>query len=202
MIELFNDFPYLSIGIADTGCVVFADFKGEGGISVRIFVPALVFHELARAMPGGFSRWFFRVGGWREFGIFIEGEVFGRSSEREVGTEDAGGEEERFLIFRKAGKLFQGFIDSGSIRVGVIVSFMGLEEVHVFCIDTNFSVRETVHPATGMLPLAGWEEVLVPRVWHFELGVIVPIFSAASTGVMGNFSDRDRGVTILAEISG
>ena len=40
----------------------------------------------------------------------------------------------------------------------------------------------------------------VPGFGHFDFGVVVPVRSAASAGVVGNFSDGDGGVTVLAEV--
>jgi len=59
-----------------------------------------------------------------------------------------------------------------------------------------------VHPATGVLPFAGGEEVAVPGVGHFGLGVIVPVFSTASAGVVTDFADGDGGVSVLAKVGG
>ncbi len=67
-----------------------ADFGGESVILVRIFSPAVVFHELTGAVPSGFPFGFIRMrDGW-ELGVLVGPQVFRGSAEGEVGSEDSG----------------------------------------------------------------------------------------------------------------
>jgi len=117
-----------------------------------------------------------------------------------MGAEDSGGEEEGFFSVCEELELVEGFIGRGAIRVDFIASFDGLDEVHSFGLITGFTMGEAVHPAAGVLPFPGGEEVAVPGVRHFELGGVIPIWSAESAGVVGDFSNGDGGVAICTEV--
>ena len=49
------------IGVGHASGVVLADFQREGGVGVGIALPAIVFHELAGAVPRGFARGLLRM---------------------------------------------------------------------------------------------------------------------------------------------
>lgn len=200
--EALDDAANLGVGVGDAGGVVAADFSGEFLVLAGILAPALVFHELTGAVPGGFT---FGLGGVRDggkFHVFVVREVFGRSAEGEVGAEDAGGEEEGLACFGEEVELVEGFIDGGAIGVDVIGAFESLEEVHVLGVFADFAIGKAVHPAARVLPFAGGEEVAVPGVGHFGLGVIIPVGAAAAAGVVGDFANGDGGVSVLAKVGG
>ena len=135
----------------------------------------------------------------------VAGEVFGGSTEREVRAEDTSREEEGFAFFALGGEeveLLEGFVDRETIGIGSVIAFEILEDVHLGRILTNFAIAETVHPASWVLPFASREEMAVPGVWHFGLGVIVPVFATTPAGMVGDFSNGDRGVSLITKVSG
>jgi len=165
---LLDHFTDLGIGVADAGGVVLTDFGGEGVILVRIFSPAVVFHELTGAVPGGFPFGFIGMrDGW-ELGVLVGLQVFRGSAEGEVGSEDSGGQEEGFFIVGEELQLLECLVDGDAIGVDFIAAFESLEEIHVFRVFANFAVGEAVHPAAWVLPFSGRKEVSVPGVGEFE----------------------------------
>ncbi len=140
--------------------------------------------------------------GW-EFGVLVMSKVFGGSSEGEVGAEDAGGEEEGLSFFGPRGELvelLEGFVNGGTVGVDAVVTFEGLEKVHIFGVSANFTIGEAVHPAARVLPFSGGEEVSVPGVGHLGLGVIVPILAAATAGMVADLADGDGGIAVFAKV--
>ena len=85
-VEAVDNFTNLGICVAYTGSIVFTDCEGKGGIRIRIFPPAVVFHEFARAVPGCLA--FGLLGMWdrRELGILVVLHIFGGCAKGEVGT--------------------------------------------------------------------------------------------------------------------
>ena len=200
VVELFDDASDLGVRISHASGVVLANLEREGGVSVGVFSPAVILHELTGTVPGGLAFRLFRVGSFGKLGVFVGLEVFRGSTEGEMRTKDSGGEEEGFFVSGNEVELLQGFVNGDAVRINFVTSFEGLKEIHVFGVLADLAIGESVHPAAWVLPLAGGEEVAVPGFGHFDFGVVVPIRSAASAGVVGNFSDGDGGVTVLAEV--
>ena len=198
--ELFDDASDLGVRISHASGVVLANLEREGGVSVGVFAPAVVLHELTGSVPGGFAFRLFGVGSFGKLGVFVGFEVLRGSTEGEMRTKDSGGEEEGFFVSGNEVELLQGFVNGDTVGINFVASFEGLKEIHVFGVLADLAIGESVHPAAWVLPLAGGEEMAVPGFGHFDFGVVVPIRSAASAGVVGNFSDGDGGVTVLAEV--
>ena len=55
LIEFVEDAADEGVGIGHAPCIVATDLQGEGGIRIRVAVPKVVFHELARLMPRGLA---------------------------------------------------------------------------------------------------------------------------------------------------
>ena len=98
-VEAVDNFTNLGICVAYTGRIVFTDCEGKGGIRVRIFPPAVVFHEFARAVPGCLASGLLGMGDRRELGLFVVLHIFGGCAKGEVGAEDTGGKKEWFIGF-------------------------------------------------------------------------------------------------------
>ena len=94
-IEMLEDSADLSVGECDAGGVMLAHLVGEFAIRIRVAIPAVVLHELARTVPSGLADGFCgMIDRWKT-DIAIRFEVPRRRTKREVWTNDTNSEKER-----------------------------------------------------------------------------------------------------------
>ena len=96
-------------------------------------------------------------------------------------------------------ELRKSALDCLAVGIGIVVAVEGLEDIHRLGVLANLSVGLAVHEAAGVLPWSAGTEMARPGAGHLGLGVIVPIGSSASAGMVGDLSDRDGGVAMVAK---
>ena len=96
----------LCIGVADTRGVVFSDSCRELGVIVRISLPTVVLHELARTVPSSLPLWLQGMRSRWQNRVLVTLHVLSRCAERQVRANDADGQEEWFrFVSRQLFKL-------------------------------------------------------------------------------------------------
>ena len=193
--------PHQGVGIGDTTCIVLAHLKGKLRVGVGVAFPAIVFHELARAVPRGLSLGSGRMRRGGERGVGVRLHVLGRRTKRQVRADDAHGEKERFVGLGQRIHLLQGLVGNQPVGIHRVRSVEGLIHVHVLRVLANLTIGQSVHRAARMLPRTGWQQVACPSTRHFRFVILIPISPAATAGMMRDFPNRHRRVAMLAKPS-
>ena len=201
VIQAFQQPTHQGVGVSNTSGVMFAHFERKLRVGVGVAFPAIVFHELTRAVPRGLSLGPGRMRRGGERGVGVRLHVLGRRTKRQVRSNDAHGEKERFVGLGQRVHLLQGLVGNQPVGIHRVRPLERLIHIHVLRVLTNLTIGQSVHRSARMLPRTGWQQVACPSTRHFRFVILIPIWPAATAGMMRDFPNRHRRVAMLAKPS-
>lgn len=106
-------------------------------------------------------------------------------------TDDADGKKKGFALIRSSElvEFLQCGFGGESIWINVVVSLGKLDDIHFLRVSPDFSIGKSVHNPARVQPFSNRLHVANPGIGHFNDGIVVPVGSTETTGMVRHFSD-------------
>ncbi len=132
--------------------------------------------------------------------ILVRRHVFIRRTEWQVRFDQADRQKERLVFSGQLRKLLRSFVRDQAIAVDRVAAGSTLQSIHLVLgvrnSAANFTIGQTVHGASRMFPCSAGHQLPIPRVWHFEVGLVVPVLTAPAARMMRHLTNRHGRVSI------